>query len=142
MKSIKELLLDESPKGQKKLEKMLAKTPVCASYLEAAKAEARSANALEFPKLRMLVTDSFLCYHDIGIGASFVIYPISCIRNLYRTNIIGSEYDYSYFALAIEFESSTGYLMRYPRSGNGLEIYNDVIAAVKARMAVNGGTQL
>ena len=138
MKGIKELLLDESPKNQKKLEKMLAKNPVSASYLEAAKAEARGAGAMEFPDVRALVTDSFLCYHDIGIGAGLTILPISVIRNLYRTNIIGGEYNFSDFYLAVETASAIMYLMRLPRFGN-IDKYNDVIAAVKARMTVNGG---
>ena len=138
MKGIKELLLDESPKNQKKLEKMLAKNPVSASYLEAAKTEARGAGAMEFPDVRALVTDSFLCYHDIGIGAGLTILPISVIRNLYRTNIIGGEYNFSDFYLAVETASAIMYLMRLPRFGN-IDKYNDVIAAVKARMTVNGG---
>lgn len=141
MKGIKELLLDESPKNLKKLEKMLAKDPVSASCFEAAKAEARGAGAMEFPNLHTLVTDSFLCYHDIGIGGGLTIFPISAIRNLYRTNIIGGEYDYSYFFLAVETTSSIRYLMRLSRFGNGIEKYKDVIAAVKGRMTVNGGTQ-
>ena len=77
MKGIKEFLLDESPKNVKKLEKMLAKDPQSASYFEAAKSEARSTNAVEFQNIRILVTDSYLCYHDLGIGAGFVIIPAS-----------------------------------------------------------------
>ena len=141
MKGNKELLLDESPKNVKKLEKMLAKDPQSATYLEAAKSEARSTNAVEFQNIRILVTDSFLCYHDMGIGAAFTIIPISTIRNLYRTNIIGTEYDYDNFTLAVEVGSGIRYLTRFPRTGKSIDIYNDAIAAVKARMALNGGTQ-
>ncbi len=141
MKSIKELLLDESPKNQKKLEKMLAKDPVSASYLAAVKAEANGAGAMEFTNLHTLVTNSFLCYQDIGIGGGLTILPISTIRNLYRTNIVNGEYDYSDFFLAVETSSAIRYMMRVPRYGNGIDKYNDVIAAVRARMTVNGGAQ-
>ena len=141
MKSIKEMLLDESPKNVKKLEKMLERDQQSASYLEAARSEARSTNAAEFANIRILVTDSYLCYHDLGIGAAFVIIPISSITNLYRTNIIRAEYDYDNFTLAVETGSGIRYLTRMPRSGKNLEIFNEAIAAVKARMALNGGTQ-
>ena len=49
MKGIKELLLDESPKNQKKLAKLLSKDPVSASFLEAVKSEARSNRLSEAP---------------------------------------------------------------------------------------------
>lgn len=142
MKGIKEFLLDDSPKNVKKLEKMLAKDPQSASYFEAAKSEARSANAVEFQNIRILVTDSYLCYHDLGIGAGFVIIPISTITNIYRTNIISTEYDYDNFTLAVEIGNGIRYLTRFPRTGKSIDIYNDAIAAVKARMAVNGGAQV
>ena len=70
-----------------------------------------------------------------------MIVPISSIRNLYRTNIIRYEYDYAYFTLAVETDSGIKYLMRYPRNGKAMDIFNEVIAAVKERMAVNGGTE-
>ena len=141
MKSIKEMLLDDSPKAAKKLEKLLAKDTESASYLDAVKAEAGGSGAVEFPKLRMLVTDSFVCYLGLGIGGGLMIVPISSIRNLYRTNIIRYEYDYAYFTLAVETDSGIKYLMRYPRNGKAMDIFNEVIAAVKERMAVNGGTE-
>ena len=53
--------------------------------------------------------------------------------------MIGGEYDYDEFFLAVETESTVRYLMRLPRSGNGIDKYHDVIAAVRARMTVNGG---
>ena len=139
MKGIKEMLLDESPKNVKKLEKMLEKAPGSASYLEAAKAEAKGAGAMEFPDIRMMVTDSFLCYHGVGIGAEFLILPLSSIVNLYRSNKVGNEYDYSNFRLAVETANGTSYLMPYPRTGKGMEIYNDLIVAVKGKKAANGG---
>ena len=139
MKGIKELLLDESPKNQKKLAKLLSKDPVSASFLEAVKSEARGSGAIDYPKLHTLVTDSFLCYHDFGIGGGLTILPISTIHNLYRTNTISGEYCFYDFFLAVETESATRYLMRLPRSGNGIDKYQEVIAAVRARMTVNGG---
>ncbi|MCR4791963.1 MAG: hypothetical protein K5871_04385 [Lachnospiraceae bacterium] len=139
MKGIKEMLLDESPKNVKKLEKMLDKVPGSASYLDAAKAEANGAGAMEFQNLRILVTDSYLCYHGIGIGAEFLILPLSSIVNLYRSNVIGNEYDYDNFRLAVETETGIRYLSPFPRSGKGMDIYNEVITAVKGKKAANGG---
>jgi hypothetical protein len=139
MKGIKEMLLDESPKNVKKLEKLLEKAPGSAAYLEAAKAEASGAGAMDFPNLYMMVTDSFLCYHSVGIGAQLLILPLSSIVNLYRSNKVGNEYDYTNFRLAVETVSGTIYLTSYPRTGKGMEIFNDVITAVKGKKAANGG---
>ena len=139
MKGIKEMLLDESPKNVKKLEKMLEKAPGSAAYLEAAKAEANGAGTMEFPNLNAMVTDSFFCYHSVGIGAEFLILPLSSIVNLYRSNKVGNEYDYNNFRLAVETVNGTRYLMPYPRAGKGMDIYNDIIVAVKGKKAANGG---
>lgn len=141
MKGIKDLLLDDSPKNTKKLEKLVAKDPESASYLESAIGEAKGAGAKEFPKLRTLVTDSYVCYQGVGIGAGLTIVPISSIKNLYRTNIVRYEYDYDNFTLAVETASGIKYLMRYPRNGKAMDIFSEVIAAVKERMAVNGGIE-
>lgn len=139
MKGIKDMFLDESPKNVKKLEKLLAKDPDSASHLEAAKAETNGSGAMEFPKIRMLVTDSFVCYFRIGIGGAIMIVPISEITNIYRTNIVRGEYEYEQFTLAVETTKGIRYMANFPRSGKSFDIFNEVIALVRERMSVNGG---
>lgn len=140
MKGVKDMILDDSPKNAKKLEKLLAKDPGSAAYLEAARAEASSATAKEFTKFRMLVTDSFICCSRIGIAGALIIVPISTVTNIYRTNIIMTEYDHDQFTLAVETTSGIKYLANYPRAGaKTLDIFNEIIDTVRSRMAVNGG---
>ena len=52
---------------------------------------------------------------------------------------MGNEYDYTNFRLAVETVNGTRYLMPYPRAGKGMDIYNDIIVAVKGKKAANGG---
>lgn len=141
MKGVKDLILDDSPKNVKKLEKLL-KDPASASYLDAARAEAANSTAMEFPKFRMMVTDSFVCYSRIGIAGEVVIIPISTITNVYRTCIVRNEYEFEQFTLAVETTGGLKYLANFPRTGaKSLDIFNDVISAIKAKMTVSGGVQ-
>ena len=143
MKGVKDLILDESPKNTKKLEKMLSKDPGSEAYLEAARAEAARTTAVEFTKFRMMVTDSFLCFSRFGIAGALMIVPISQITNIYRTNVVGNTYDFNNFTLAVETNGGIKYMAVYPRGGaQTLEIFNPVIDAVRVKMAVNGGVSV
>ena len=140
MKGVKDLILDESPKNAKKLEKLLSKDPASAALFEAAKAEAGRATAQEFPKFRLLVTDSYLCFWRFMVGGSLEIIPISQITNIYRTNILRGEYDFGNVILAVETNEGIRYLTVYPRTAaKSLDVFNEAIAAVKARMTAIGG---
>lgn len=140
MKNIKDLMLDDSPKNAKKLEKLLNNDPGSEAYFESARAEASRATAHEFSKFRIMVTDSFLCFSRIGIGGALMIVPISKITAIYRTNVIGNEYDFNNFTLAVETDAGIKYMAVYPRAGaKTLDIFNEVIDAVRAKMALNGG---
>ena len=143
MKGIKDLMLDDSPKNVQKLEKLLAKAPGSENYFEAAKAEAVRDTAEEFTKFRTMVTDSYLCFSRIGIGGALIIIPISQITNIYRTNVVRNTYDFDNVTLAVETNEGVRYLSVYPRtSAKSLDVFNEVIDAVKSRMALNGGTQI
>ena len=142
MKGLKDLFLDESPKNIKKLEKLLAKDPGSAACFESAKAEAARDSAIEFPKLRMMVTDSYVCFLRFGIGGPLMIVPISNITNLYRTNVVNNQYDYDNFTLAVETNEGIRYMAVYPRGNNSFDIFNEVIEAVKFRMSIIRGAQL
>lgn len=140
MKGVKDLILDESPKNVKKLEKIFEKDPESASYFDALKAEAGRSSAQEFTKFRILVTDSFVCYSPVVFGGRLNIVPITKVRNIYRTNIVRGEYNFDNFTLAVETDTGIIYLAVYPRAGaKTLDIFNEVIEAVRTRMAVNGG---
>ena len=140
MKNIKELMLDDSPKNAKKLEKLLAKDPGSEAYFDAAREEASRPTAQEFSKFRMMVTDSFVCFSRIGIGGALMIVPISQIKSIYRTNVIGNSYDFNNFTLAVETDAGIKHMAVYPRAGaKTLDIFNEVIDAVRAKMALNGG---
>lgn len=140
MKNIKELMLDDSPKNAKKLEKLLAKDPGSEACFDAAREEASRPTAQEFSKFRMMVTDSFVCFSRIGIGGALMIVPISQIKSIYRTNLIGNSYDFNNFTLAVETDAGIKYMAVYPRAGaKTLDIFNEVIDAVRAKMALNGG---
>ena len=90
---------------------------------------------------RLMVTDSYVCASRLGIAGALIIVPISSITNIYRTNIIMTEYDYDQFTLAVETTSGIKYLANYPRAGaKTLDIFNEIIDTVKSRMAVSGGT--
>lgn len=141
MKGVKELLLDDSPKNAKKLEKLLAKDAESASYLEACRAEAGSATAREFPKLNLLLTDSYLCSLRMGFAGGIRIVPVANITSIYRTNIIATEYDFDQFTLAVETTTGIKYMCTMPRTGaKSLDVFKEVVDAVKAK--INGGAQL
>ena len=140
MKGVKDLILDESPKNVQKLEKLLSKAPGSETYFEALKEEAQRPSAQEFPKFRMMVTDSYLCFSRIGIGGALIIVPISQITAIYRTNVVRGEYDFNNVTLAVETGKDLRYMSVYPRtSAKSLDVFNEVIEAVRTRMAVNGG---
>ena len=143
MKGVKDLILDDSPKGVKKIEKLLAKDPGSATYFEELKAEAVRATTMEFPKIRMMVTDSFVCASRLGFPGALIIVPIVQIRNIYRTNVIRNNYDFDNFTLAVETDAGLKFMASFPRTGaKSLDFFNEVIDAVKSRMALNGGAQI
>lgn len=140
MKSIKDLILDDGPKAIKKREKIFAKDTESGKYYEDLKAEVTRESTMEFPKLKMLVTDSYVCTSQAVFGGSLIIVPISQITNIYRTNIVSGKYNHDYFTLAAETGSGIKYLAVYPRAGTkGLDIFNEIIEVVRSRMALNGG---
>lgn len=142
MKGVKDLILDESPKNLKKLEKMFTKDPESGAYFDALKAEANRDSAQEFPKFRMMVTDSFVCFWRNMIGGTLEIVPTEKITNIYRTNVVRGQYDYDNVTLAVETGSNIRYMAVFPRtSAKSLDVFNEVIEAVRAKIALNGGVQ-
>ena len=143
MKGLKDFILDDSPKAAKKLEKIFAKDPESGAYFEQLKAEVNRPSAQEFPKFRIIITDSFVCFSRLMFGGSLEIIPLSQITNIYRTNIVRGGYDYENFTLAAETANGIRYLSVYPRtSAKSLDVFNEVIDAVRAKIAVNGGALL
>lgn len=140
MKGVKDLILDESPKNIKKLEKMFTKDPGSGALFEGLKAEVNRPSAQDFPKFKMMVTDSYVCFWRNMLGGSLEIIPLDKITNIYRTNIINGQYNYENFTLAVESGNSIRYLATYPRTSvKSMDVFNEVIEAVRAKIAINGG---
>lgn len=142
MKNLNHYLSDESPKMQKKLEKMLENND-SAMYLEALKQELRAGGEVENTGIGLCVTNSYFCAFKFGIGATISIIPITSISNIYRTNV-ADEYLYDAFFLAVETTNGAKRLFsRYPRTNaKSLDIYKPIIDAVKSRLAAwQGGQQ-
>ncbi|MCQ2532357.1 MAG: hypothetical protein MJ093_06600 [Saccharofermentans sp.] len=141
MKKLVNFLTDESPKMLKKIDKMLENNS-SAQYYDALKQEIQAGNEVDVPGIGLCVTNSYLVYYKFGIGATLYIIPISNITNLYRTNM-DNEYLYDAFFLAIEKTDGQKQLIcRYPRNGKkSLDIYNQIIDAVKSKIAIQGGAQ-
>lgn len=134
-KSIKDIVLDESPKNVKKITKALEKdSQPAAPYFDAFKAELANGTFADFPKLKLVVTTSFVCYYETTFGYTFKIIPAAEIINAYRTNVVGGEYDYDGFTLAVETDSSLYTLARVARNGKKtLNVFDEVIAEIKKR---------
>lgn len=141
MKSLKDYVLNDSPKMTKKIEKILEKNPSTATYYDAMKSELASSGAVEeLPGVGLCVTASYLVVYSMGIGANINVFPLSTITNLYRSNVSNGEYDFDAFYLAVEFENGSRFdLARFPRSKKSLTQYDPIIDAVKARKAAMGG---
>ena len=143
MKSLKDYVLDESPKMTKKMDKVLEKSN-SAQYYGPLKQEVAQGVVAELPNLGLCVTNSYLVYYRMsGIGTDFNVFPLSEVSNVFRTNLVG-EYDWDAFYLGVEYNNGTRFnVSRVLRSKKSFTIYDPIIDAVRARVAIlNGGKTL
>lgn len=144
MKSIQEILGDTKPKSIEKLNKAFESSGF-GQYKDSFIAEALSAGAKDFPNIKCIVTDTYLCcYFGLvsAFGKSVFVVPLSGIKSVYRSNINNEpKYDYDNFYLGVEFNNgnrcSVATLLRH--SKNVLHAYDDIIAYVNSKKALVEG---
>ena len=141
-KSIKDILMDESPNNIKKIEKALTDKKASANtktYFDSFKSEI--ATGVDFPKVNTVVTNSFICNYSLTFGYTFDIIPLNSVKNVYRCNMINGKFDYNDLWLAVEYtDGRVSYIARVPRTNaKSLDSYVDVVAAIKSKLAAFGG---
>lgn len=141
-KTIIDMLKDDSPKMAKKINKCLESkncSVMTKTYFESFRQEAiSSGTAVDFPKVKIIVTNSYICSYEMTFGFTVDIVPLSIVENVYRSNIINGEYDYESFYLAIEMsEGRRTYFGRTLRVGKkNLDAFVDVINTIKSKKAL------
>ncbi len=143
-KSIKDILMDESPKNIKKIEKALADKKADAltkTYFDSFKTEVCNGTGVDFPKVNTIVTNSFICNYGLTFGYTFTIIPLNTVKNVYRCNMINGKFDYDDLWLAVEStDDRKTYISRVQRTNaKSLDSYVDVVAAIKSKLAAFGG---
>lgn len=132
--SLRKLISPDSEKQAKNIQKAL-ENGNSTMYYSAFCTEAAAGNVTDFPTNKAAVSGSFFC--DYGnfakIGLKLVrIIPLAAIVNVYRSNMVNSEYDYETFRLAIELNNgATVYCCPYVRNAkNSMTIYEDLIKSI------------
>jgi len=138
-KSFLDLLREDTPKSQKKLNKAI-ESGNCQSVFQAFKMEALTGNVRDFPQLGMLVTDHFVCRYFAAMAAftgPLVIIPIEVIGNLYRTNLdMEGKYDPQNFWLAVETKDNKLVKLGnyYRTKDDSLYMFQDIIEYIRTKM--------
>lgn len=144
MKPIKEILGDTKPKNEAKIKKAFEKGD-CSQYMTQFMAEATKTTAIDFPKVKCLVTDNFFCCYSLfggGLSNLLKVIPLDQIVNIYRSNIdINGNFDYDDFHLDIELrDGGKLQVASVPRNAKTfMTIYEDVLACTRSRITVMEG---
>lgn len=144
MKSVKEMISDTKPKNVKKITTAFEKGG-CSQYMASFIVEAVKPSAIDFPKVKCLVTDNFFCsytYLGVAFSNSITVVPLDQIVNLYRSNINqNGEYDYDWFYLAIELcDGRKLYTAPFQRNAKTFaSLYEEVVVCARGRMKVMEG---
>lgn len=142
MKPMKDILGDTSPKNVAKITKACEKGN-CSQYMAQFLAEAVKPTAMDFPKVKCLVTDNYFCCYSLfgGISKVLTIVPISQIVTLYRCNLSNGTFDYDSFHLAIELcDGSRLHVGSVPRNAKTfMTIFEEVIACTRRRLTIMEG---
>lgn len=138
MKSIFEVLGDTKPKSVEKLEKAFEKGE-CSQFKDEFMKEALIGTAKDFANVKCLVTDNYFCCYTGFIGAfgkSILVFPLSLIGNLYRSNINAEpKYDYDNFYLQLELTNGKRIVVSplLRRSKNAFNAYDEIVKYVKSK---------
>ena len=143
MKPIKDILSDTKPKNVKKVTKAF-ENGGCSQYMAQFLAEAAEDTAMDFPKVKCLVTDNYFCCYSLfasGFSNLMTVVPLNQIANLYRSNISNGEYDYDFFHLDLElYDGSKLHVGSVPRNAKTfMTIFEEVITYTRSRINVVGG---
>lgn len=128
MKTIHDICNSTKPKDIQKIQDYLVKNN-CTQYYQAFNQELTYPNVLDYPVNKLVITNSFICDYN----HDFLIYPISNIINVYKSNIINGEYSFSNIHVAIETKDNTRFYI-----GNTIRLPKDspidnFISHVKAK---------
>lgn len=144
MKPIKDILGDTKPKNIAKIEKAFVQGN-CRQFMEVFMEEALKPTAMDFPKVKCLVTEHyFCCYSSFGGGLTnmMTVVPLDQIVNLYRSNIGNNgEYDYDNFHITIELRNGNRrHVASVPRNAKTfMTIFEEVLAYTRSRITVMEG---
>lgn len=133
MKSVQEIFSESSCAD--KLAKALAKS-ASEQYKDAFCAELNSTSCVDFPKLRMFVSDSFLCIYNFGaLKYEVQLVPIADMANLYRSNVWNNEYDFkNWFLVAENAEGQRRFLASQLRRGTkNINVFDEVISCIREK---------
>lgn len=141
MKSIKDTFSDTKPKTVAKITKAFEKGN-CVGYMDQFKGELMLPSAQDFPEIKCVVTDSFICSYNLFMSAftnEITIIPINQVANLYRSNIdIENNYDYDTFHLTLELKDGwKRYIGNYARNlKNSMNVYDGILTCVRGRINI------
>lgn len=144
MKPIKEILGDTKPKNVAKITKAFEQGN-CSQYMASFMAEAIKPTAMDFPKVKCLVTDNYFCCYSLfggGLSNQLTVVALDQIVNIYRSNIGNNgEYDYDNFHLTIELRNGNRlHVASVPRNAKTfMTIYEEVLACTRSRITVMEG---
>ncbi len=142
MKTFVDILKDTNQKTVDKVTKAFEKSE-CSQYMSAFIAEATSEGAMDFPKIRCMITNNFICSYDTTIRMSYhiIVYPLNQVANLYRSNIsVDGKYDFTGFYLDADMTDGSKKMLTFnPRKGNKVDTYDEIIACFKNKKSVSGG---
>lgn len=97
MKTIIDVCNSTKPKDIQKLQDNLVKNN-CTQYFQAFKQEITYPTTIDYPVNKLVITNSFICDYN----HDFFIYPIANIINIYKSNIINGEYNFTNMHVAVE----------------------------------------
>ena len=135
MKTVQEIFGDSA--SAEKLAKALNKS-ASEQYADAFRAELNAASCVDFPKLRMFVSDSFLCIYNFGaLKFDVQLISIAEMANIYRSNMWNGEYDFKNWYLVSEnAEGQRRFLASELRRGTkNMNVFDEVIACLRSKKA-------
>lgn len=144
MKTVNEIFFDSSQKNLTKLNKALEKSG-SAMYANAFSQELNRPTCADFPKIRVFVTDSFICAYNFGaMKYDVTILPISAMVNAYRCNVFQNSYDFDYISLVAEMVNGQKVLLsrQYRQKTKNMSIFDDAVNFIRSKKAmIQGGNQ-
>lgn len=140
MKSFVDFLTDTNPKTVNKVTKAFDKTGSSA-YMSAFMEEATSGSEVDFPKVKCMITNNFICGYDMTfVNNQIFVLPLNQVTNIYRGNInYEDKYDFSGFSLFVDTTDGSRVSIQHTLcSTKKINIYDEVIDYVKNKLSISG----